>query len=136
MSERTDEEKEFLEMVKACRPLEKHVQRTDRPDFGADEGPRLYTVTTIAPSNRFGGTRTPVICNNFERAREIVEENEGDIWECSYYLAVIEAVIPNYLYGSSYIHERYWYRYNTDTERYEPIEMPERYENIYGFGIG
>jgi hypothetical protein len=134
MKERTDQEKEFLEMVKACRPLDtKHVQRTagEYP-----EAPRLYTVTTIAPSARFGGERTPVICDSFERAQEIVERNEGDIWECSYHLVVIEAVIPNWLYGSSYANERYWYRYNTDAERYEPIETPERYELTFGFGIG
>lgn len=131
MRTRTSEELEFLIMVEGARPLDNHVQKAPHKDRKA-----LYTITTIAPGPRFGGQRTPAICDNLERAREIVENNEGDIWECSYYLAVIEAVFPNYLYSSSYSDERYWYRYNTGTRRYEPIETPEWYKNTFGFGIG
>jgi hypothetical protein len=95
----------------------------------------VFAVTTIARSERFGGTRTPAVCMSFERAREIVETNEGDIWECSYMLCVIEAVIPDQLYGTNGDYQ-YWYFWDMKEHRYVPIETPERYQNMFGFGIG
>ena len=87
--------------------------------------PRLYTVTTIAPSARYGGTRTPGIFTSFERAREVVEGNLGDIWEHSYMLAVIEALHPDRLY--SMLDEVYWYRWDGSEKRYRAIETPSEY---------
>ena len=125
--------------VDACVRKDKHEQAP----MPANWDGRLYSVTTIAPSARSGGTRTVAICRSFERACEIVETNEGDIWETSYQLVVIEALLPDALYGGS-SHEQYWYRWHQpehtedpyESGKYEPIEVPYFYEHTLGFGIG
>lgn len=128
-----DAKRQYDDMLASCvvKP-EGHTQKV-RP---AGVPSRLYTVTTIAESARYGGNRTVVVCDSFEAAREIVEKNYGDIWECSYMLAVIEAVVPNRLYA--HLDEQYWYRWVGDREdgAYQAIEVPERYRNVVGFGIG
>jgi hypothetical protein len=96
--------------------------------------PLLYVVATIAPSEKTGGTRAPVVCTSLERAKKIVETNEGDIWEFSYDLAVIETFIPDQLYSAT--DERHWYRWNLEKMRYMPIDCPEEYQNVSGFGVG
>lgn len=129
--ERTDAEKAYDEIVKSVVLKGAHVPAE------LEARRRLYTVTTIASSARYGGTRTPVVCTTFERARAIVEKNEGDIFEFSYKLVVIEAVIADELYGGT-LDEQYWYvwRGYGRTGRYEPIERPKAYEGTVGFGIG
>jgi hypothetical protein len=121
---------EFKAILAACvlKP-EGHTQKA-----GARN--RLYTVTTIAATESYGGTRCIVVCDSFERAKKIVETNEGDIFETTYWLAVIEAIIPNYLYH--YEDERYWYLWKGTREegQYLPIHGPKAYENTIGFGIG
>lgn len=102
---------------------------TQKP--GAD--PRLYAVTTIASLPRYGGTRTPVVCDSFEAAKEIVETNMGDIYEYSYSLVVIEGVRPNRLYGCIFS-EQYWYRWDDGSKRYVAIETPPGWECISGHG--
>jgi len=97
---------------------------------------RLYSVTTIAPSLKYGGFRTPVICDSFEKAKEIVEGNHGDIFELSYRLVVIEALAANWLYG--HLREAYWYRWEGSAAEggYRPIEVPPAYKGVVGFAIG
>lgn len=99
-------------------------------------GTRLYTITTIARSEIYGGTRCVVVCDNFERAEEIVVNNEGDIWEYSYMLLVIEATTCNQLYG--YLDgEAYWYMWQGGAEgKYVAIETPKEFRNTIGWGIG
>lgn len=130
--ERTPDEAAYDEVLRSCvlKP-EGHVQKPSLATFT-----RLYTVTTIASSARFGGTRTVVVCDSFDAARKIVEENHGDIWENSYMLAVIEGVAANRLY--TYLDETYWYRWQGSRENggYHAIETPEAYKNRYGFGVG
>jgi hypothetical protein len=98
---------------------------------------RLYTITTIARSDRYGGMRTPCICSSFDIARDIVENNSCDIYETSYMLAVIEAIIPDVLYGSLPA-EQYWYLWIGDYEtgKYIAVEPPDEFKNTTGFGIG
>jgi hypothetical protein len=126
--ERTAQEKAYDALLEKCVYIESHVQKP------ADKA-RLYTVTTLASSPRFGGDRTPVVCDSFEIAKGIVERNDGDIWEASYDLVVIEAVLPNILYGCV-IGEQYWYKWDHDAEAYRPIQCPPGKENIIGYGIG
>lgn len=124
----SDEEKAqrsaYDELLGKCilKP-EGHVQKP------APEGcaTRLYTVTTIAPCVRYGGTRTPVICDSFEVAKHYLDENLGNLFEFSYSLAVIEAVEANCLY--SHLNEVYWYMWvdNKDDPAegdYRAIEVP------------
>lgn len=132
--ERTDKEKAQDAIVSSCvwKTADHQERHIEEPQPGQV---RLYGVTTIAASPRFGGTRTPVVCTTFERARIIVEQNEGDIWESSYMLVVIEAFASDELY-SQFSGEMYWYKWDPVAGRYRPIETPAAYENSIGFGIG
>lgn len=132
---RTEAEKEYDESVKGAKRLAGHRQRPLPKGF---VGKRLYTITTIAASARYGGTRTVAVCDSLARAREIVKSNEGDIFECSYLLAVIEAIACNCLYPQVNPSEQYWFRWEGDsrTGRYLPIKTPPGYENTFGFGVG
>jgi hypothetical protein len=96
----------------------------------------LYSITTIAKNAKFGGSRTVCICDGFSRAKEIVETNEGDIWEHSYMLVVIEQFDANVLYGGLGEHPVFWYRWSVEDARYEAIETPTSYRDVTGFGIG
>lgn len=129
--ERSEAEKAYDVVVASVVTKDAHVP------IEGPEGAKLYTVTTIASSARYGGTRTPVICKTFERAKEIVEQNEGDIFEYSYKLVVIEAVLADVLYGGT-MDEQYWYVWkgSGETGGYVPIERPKTYESTIGFGIG
>lgn len=118
--ERTDQEKVYDELVASCVYKAEHVQTPETPE---NKG-RLYTVTMLAASPRFGGTRTPVICDSFERAVGIVKTNEGDIWETTYQLVVVEGILPNMLYGGD-LNERYWFRWDLDADGYRPIARPD-----------
>jgi hypothetical protein len=127
----SDTAERYEEAVRTAVPKEKHVAVvTDKP--------RIYAVTSIASRDVYGGTRTPVICDSFEAACEYVESNSMDLWENSYMLVVIEANVPNHPYGIGLdpAGEEYWYRWNLEANRYEPIEKPKEYEKTVCFGIG
>ena len=87
-------------------------------------------MSTIARSAAYGGTRTVALCD-WKHAKEIVERNMGDIFECSYMLAVIESVVVNTLYnGIGHLdQEAYWYRWYGTSEKgqYHPIVTPKAY---------
>lgn len=124
----TKEELAYRDLLEKCVPCEAHIQKPSNVQ-------RLYTVTTLAASPKYGGERTPVICTSFERAVQIVARNEGDIWETSYHLVVIEATQPNVLYGG-FLDEQYWYKWDPNAQAYRPIQCPPGKENILGYGIG
>lgn len=100
----------------------------------------LYTVTTIARDLAHGGTRTPVICTSLERAKEIVETNEGDIFETSYRYVVIESLVADVLYpqGATEEYLQIWYEWSGSYKegRYVPCDVPKKYKRVMGFGIG
>jgi hypothetical protein len=133
--ERTEQEKAYDEVVRSVIIKDGHRQAERPKEMAEHGGQRLYMVTTIASSDRYGGTRTPVICTSFERAKEIVETNEGDIFECSYMLVVIEAVVADWLYGG-HLNEQYWYVWKGDVEtgNYCPIERPKAFESTINIG--
>lgn len=120
------------DMLLLCSRCERHVLRP-MPD-GWEH--RLFAITTIAPSRIYGGVRTVGVCDSFERAAEIVEANEGDIWEHSYYLVVIEETRPNVLYGGLDDRNTYWYLWDDETKRYVSIDDPPWYRDVIGWGIG
>jgi len=130
--ERTAEEKWYDASLAACVYKPGHAQHIGSKLAAG----RMYTVTTIASSERYGGMRTVALCRTFDRAKEIVESNEGDIWEFSYMLAVIEAVVPDELYGGLILDEQYWYKWDLERKGYRPIECPPGRENVFGYGIG
>lgn len=132
---RSSQEKHYDKMLRDCVEIPGgHTQKE------SEEKKRLYTVTTIASSPTYGGTRTPVICDDWKRANQIVLSNACDIWEYSYMIVVIEAVLPNQLYGG-FLREQYWYKWfgpkkNMASGGYRAIETPKDYQNTCGFGIG
>jgi len=133
-------ESEYKEVVRnAVFKPEGHVEE---PSADYPEMARLYVITTIASLPMYGGERTPGICLSFERAREIVENNEGDIFECSYALVVVESVLADCVYGSGLIKERYWWVWHDVTDHqgddgcYRAIEEPARFNDTIGFGVG
>lgn len=96
----------------------------------------LYSVTTIVHDGSSGGSdkRTPAICVSLRRAKQIVEANEGDIWEGLYKFVVIEAVTADVVYG--FHDELYWYAWDLEKKCYTAIECPENYRTTVRFGIG
>lgn len=116
--------------------ITKAVWLDAHPMKEVDRSGRLYTITTIARSPKYGGERTPVICSTLDWARKIVETNNGDIYEYSYMLVVIEGLRPDELYSASDVDERYWYCWDREQRCYRPIETPDMYKNTFGFGVG
>lgn len=118
---RSEEEKAYDELLKTCvlKP-EGHTRSS------LDQG-YIFTVTTIAPSQRYGGTRTPMVCSSFDVAREYIENNIGDLYEYSYSLAVIEIIVVDHLYNGD-IKDSYWYKW-IDKIGYQAIETPESFKN-------
>jgi len=140
---RTEGEKAYDEVVDGVRlKPDGHVQKPEPPEgpLGRPRIVRLYSVTTLASSERYGGKRTVAVCTSFERAKQMVEENEGDIFELSYCLAVIEGIAADCLYGGTpwaLENEQYWYVWKGDQDgSYRAIEVPAAYENCINIGIG
>jgi len=97
---------------------------------------RLYTITTICYGDYFTSTRCVGVCSSFDRAVEIVETNEGHIWENSYDLVVVEAIVDNAVYGNI-IGEDYWWVWEGDDDgKYVAIITPKEFDNTVGWGVG
>lgn len=132
---RTEEELAYDKIVSSCVFLPKRQRQKPLPDQYR-KVKRAYTVTTIAASVRYGGTRTVAVCSSLNHARKMVERNYGDIYEASYRLAVIEAIGLNCLY--THLCETYWYKWDGSYQkgRYRPIKTPKAFERSFGFGVG
>jgi len=132
--ERTEDEKEYIKAVRSAVLREDHVEAPPTEEFLRLGGKRLYAVTTIASSERYGGKRTVIVCSTFARAKEIVETNEADIAEMAYFFAVIEAVAADWLYY--YLDEKYWYVWDGSWKdgKYRPIEKPEMFAGLTNIG--
>lgn len=143
--ERTEEEVRFDKIVAGCVRLRgRHKQKPKPTGKHVGRAKRLYTVTTLAASSRFGGRRTVAIYDSFDQAVELVTGNHGDIYEYSYKLCVIEGVLCNRLYGT--LNEAYWFKWygtvskdsweHSRYDGYKAIRTPKEYEGICGHGIG
>lgn len=103
---------------------------------------KLYAVTAIN-SNKLSRDRCVAICETLQRAKDIVENNECDIWELEYDLVVIESKETDSVYSFGRKNEQYWYEWRgplgwdgVHAKGYVSIERPERYKHTVGFGIG
>jgi hypothetical protein len=95
----------------------------------------IFTVTTIqAGAYISGGCRTVGWFKTEEEAKEIVENNCGDIYECGYYQYAVVEEYESGLYIMSY--EKQWYRWNKEQEKYEPIRKPSKFNRICNYAIG
>jgi hypothetical protein len=106
------------------------------------ESMTLYGVTTIHPSRegeRAGITssRTVAMCTRLERARQIVEGNEGDIFETTERLVVISTLSSDVVYGAVGCpdYQEWWYRWEGTWQdgRYVPTEKPEEFRHVIGW---
>lgn len=104
----------------------------------------LYTVTTVtsgysnSDKDCFTSKRTPVICSTFEKARGVIDRNDADIHEGSYTYAVIERIVPDWIYPETQgDYQQWWFKWegNLETGKYEPCPAPPEYARIIGFGI-
>jgi hypothetical protein len=129
---RTPAEQEFDAAVTEARLNQ--IQQQLEPSKEID---MLFAVTTIAASSKYGGTRCVAICRSFSRAKDIIESNEGDIFEYSYELAVVEAVRPDGVYGTPVLElpdmGQWWWVWDG---RYLPCKAPEMFSSRFGFGVG
>ena len=124
----------YTQAVKnAVRKPNGHEQMPLAPEYGNESC--IYAITTICHGVHFYSVRTPGIATSFDEAKGLVESNAGDIWEYSYSLCVIEALLPNCVYGNV-LGEMYWYVWDTSEQKYVAIEEPKEYMGICGWGIG
>jgi hypothetical protein len=105
----------------------------------------MYFITTIEhlPQGDYmemGDTRCIGYYNNFEKAEEAVINNYCDIWETCYNYCVIEKIpegLYQYAVGSKYAdNDRWFYKYNKETNQYNFIEEPIEFEHLCGLAIG
>lgn len=129
LSVKTFDSSEYRSAVAHVSPVDRH---TCEPKAG-----RIYTVSTVAESPSYGGTRTVAACGTFAKAEEIILGNYGDLFETTYLFAVIEEVELDLLYGG-FEHRQWWYSWLGDyqTGVYRPIKTPAEYEYVSGFGVG
>jgi hypothetical protein len=94
---------------------------------------KLYPVITIEKDSYHD--RCVGVFTKLDIAQSIIEHNDCDIHETNYEYAVIEEKETDTLYPSG---KQYWYQWSGDNEtgKYVPVDCPEKYKNIAGFGIG
>lgn len=102
---------------------------------------KIYTITTttkLGEKNEetgfpdFGSSRVVGFYEDKYTAFSRVMENCCDIWETIYDYAIVEEVEEG-LYPRT---EQYFFKYNMETQLYEPIEKPEAIKHFCNFSIG
>lgn len=126
----------YAAALKLAKRIERHIEK---PLPVGSTTRCAYTLTTIASAERYGGTRTVAIFDEFAAAEAHVLGNWGDLFECSYDFAVIEALALNELYaGLDLYRSQYWYMWQGDypSGAYAPIEKPEPFADLGEFAVG
>lgn len=100
----------------------------------------MYFITTIKhlPEGNYkdmGSTRCVGYYETFSDADESVKNNCCDIWETVYDYCMIEKVEAG-LYQYAVDDNRWLYKFNLKTKKYEPIKISEEFDGICGLGIG
>jgi ATP-dependent RNA circularization protein (DNA/RNA ligase family) len=96
-----------------------------------------YLYAVVRMSRRSYGA--VMICTELSTAMEAVDLGGDFLWEHSNDFIVIEAILPNMVYGMDpEVHEEelYWYVYDLETGRYVPIERPDVFAESFGFVCG
>ena len=96
---------------------------------------KFYFITAFASYDMFGThtSRCWGFYNNFIDADIVVRNNITDLWEYTYDYIVIE----EYEMGISNVTlERWFYKFNKETKKYEPMDEPEALKHYSGFAIG
>lgn len=100
----------------------------------------MYFITTFTKyemgQNGFpdcGAVRTVGYYADKEDAFAAVLENRCDLWETIYTYAVVEYLTPG-LYPLALEDDRWFFKWNNDTKRYEPIDPINDNFGNYAFG--
>ena len=100
----------------------------------------IFTITTVpngALSDTLGDTRTVGYFPTREEANAAVLDNSMDMQEGRYMYAVVERSLPGVY---NYQCEEQWYEWGHDQESgqdsYAPIEKPEKFRRVVGWGLG
>lgn len=98
----------------------------------------ITTFETMLPKDEYGflktGARRSVgYYADFESAKRVVENNVLDLWETIYdYIAIEELNEGLYPYADN----KWFYKYNVNTNRYEQINAPKEYEKCFMGEVG
>ena len=94
----------------------------------------IYTITTVCTEKNYRNTRCVGWVSENDEAYDIVTNNHGDIAESGYYqYAIIEQMGEGLYYTPK---EEFWFEWNADTKKYDPIDTPKEFKNVTGFGMG
>lgn len=103
----------------------------------------IYTITVTEKLDidattgfpDFGSSSVPGWYAKKEDAVTAVENNACDINETCYDYAIIEEIKEG-LYGMPLTNHRWFYRFNHNNGKYEPIHEPECLKHFCGFAMG
>ena len=105
--------------------MKKYINKEDRC---------MYFITTLQiKNNDIEDSRCVGYFSSFEKAEQIVKNNTYDLEETIYNYIVIEN-IPEGIY--QYDQNAKWYKFNRNTEKYDPCDKPKEMNHLVGFGIG
>lgn len=95
----------------------------------------MYFITTIEDFNEHSTKHSRCVgyFSDLNRAKEVLTENQCDLFETIYNYAVIEKVAEGlYQYDLNPL----WFKWSREEECYKEIDKPKEARNIVGFGIG
>lgn len=92
----------------------------------------MYFITTLDYDDL--DSRCLGYFENFNDAAEIILTNRFDIHEGNYQYAVIEDVMADQIYPET--HGEWWFEWNNSTQKYNPIDKPEKFSHLCNFSIG
>lgn len=98
--------------------------------------PVIYVVTSIDSMRKPLDSRAWGWVPTLKEAEEVIENNSGDIQECSYTHAVIEKVvwgIPNVCVDEK---NETWYKWHTNKGKWEKCSKPQWAKCVVGWGLG
>lgn len=100
----------------------------------------MYFITTFTQYTKdslgypdIGSARTVGYYTEKEQAINAVLENRCDLWETIYTYAVVEHLEPG-LYPLAMPEDRWFFKWNNDTKRYELIDPIDDNFGNYAFG--
>ena len=95
----------------------------------------MYFITQIEYNEKTGELINDCrgYFSSFEDAENVVINNITDLYESCFNYVVIEN-IPEGLYKTDL--NPHWYKYNSETDKYDKTTEPKFANNYYGFALG
>ena len=94
----------------------------------------FYFITTFQSYNDYGinQSRCWGFYDLFIEAQNVVINNVSDIYENTYHYAIIEEYEMG-IFGATL--NRWFYKYNPENKKYEPMSEPEQLKHFIGFAL-